>query len=87
MMKINWKVRIKNKTFWIAIIPATLLLIQSVAFVFGITLNLGDLGNRLLAVVESVFVILAILGVVTDHTTAGISDSDTALTYTTPKKS
>lgn len=86
-MKINWKVRIKNKTFWIAIIPATLLLIQSVAFVFGITLDLGDIGNRLLAVVESVFVILAILGVVTDHTTAGISDSDTALTYTTPKKS
>ena len=86
-MKINWKVRIKNKTFWIAIIPATLLLIQSVAFVFGITLNLGEIGNRLLAVVESVFVILAILGVVTDPTTAGVADSTQALSYTTPKKS
>ena len=32
---INWKVRIKNKNFWISIIPAFLLVIQAVAHVFG----------------------------------------------------
>ena len=85
-MKINWKVRINNKAFWVAIIPATLLLIQAVASVFGFTLDLGELGNKLLVVVEAVFVVLAILGVVTDPTTAGISDSKQALTYTKPKQ-
>ena len=43
--KINWKVRIKNKAFWLALIPAVLLLIQVIASVFGYTLDLGDLGN------------------------------------------
>jgi phi LC3 family holin len=85
-MKINWLVRIKNKAFWVAIIPAVILLIQSVAYVFGFTIDLGDLGNRLLDVIEAVFVVLAILGIVTDPTTAGISDSEQALTYTKPKQ-
>lgn len=85
-MKINWIVRIKNKAFWVAIIPAMLLLIQTIANVFGFTLDLGELGNKLLGVIEAVFVVLTLLGVVTDHTTSGISDSEQALTYTEPKK-
>lgn len=40
--KINWKVRIKNKAFWLALIPAVLLLIQVIASVFGYTLDLGE---------------------------------------------
>ena len=78
---INWTVRLKNKAFWVAFIPALLLLAQVVAAVFGYTLDLGDLGNKLLAVVNAVFALLAILGVVTDPTTAGVSDSTQALTY------
>ena len=81
---INWRVRVKSKAFWVAIIPAVLLLVQVVAAVFGYTLDLGDLGNRLLAVVNAVFAVLAILGVVVDPTTEGISDSARALTYTRP---
>ena len=81
---INWKVRIKNKNFWIALIPAVLLLIQVVAAVFGWTLDLGDIETKLLAVVNAVFVLLAILGIVTDPTTTGVSDSARALTYTEP---
>lgn len=82
---INWKVRIKNKAFWASLIPAVLLLIQVIAAVFGYTLDLGDLGNKLLAVVNALFAVLAILGVVTDPTTAGVGDSAQALTYTEPK--
>lgn len=85
MASINWKVRIKNKAFWVAIIPAVLLLVQVVAAVFGITIDLGEMGNKLLEVVNAAFGILTILGVVTDPTTQGISDSDRALTYTEPK--
>lgn len=82
---INWKVRIKNKAFWVSLIPAVLLLIQVIAAVFGYTLDFGDLGNKLLAVVNALFALLAILGVVTDPTTAGVGDSTQALTYTEPK--
>ncbi len=84
-MNINWKVRIKNETFWLTIIPATLLLVQVVAAVFGFTLDLGNLGDKLLDVVNAVFVILTILGVVNDPTTKGVSDSRQAMTYIIPK--
>ena len=83
---INWIVRVKNKTFWISFIPAVLLLIQVVAAVFGYQLDLGELGNRLLDVVNALFAVLALLGVVTDPTTEGVGDSQQALNYETPKK-
>lgn len=86
MKNINWLVRAKNKAFWIALIPAILLLVQVVAAVFGIEIDLGDLGNKLLAVVNAVFGVLTVLGVVTDPTTSGITDSEQALTYTEPKE-
>lgn len=86
MKNINWTVRIKNKTFWLAVIPAVLLLVQTVAAVFGYTLDLGDIGNKLIAVVNAVFGVLVVLGVVVDPTTAGISDSKQARGYNFPKE-
>ena len=86
MKNINWIVRIKNKQFWLTLIPAVLLLIQVVAAVFGYTLDLGDLGNKLLAVVNAVFAVLTILGIITDPTTKGVSDSAQAMTYDKPKE-
>ena len=83
---INWTVRIKNKNFWLAAIPALLLLVQTVAALFGFALDLGEIGDKLLAVVNAVFALLAILGVVNDPTTAGISDSKQARTYISPKE-
>lgn len=83
---INWTVRFRNKAFWVALIPAVLLLIQVVAAVFGYALDLGALGNRLLDVVNALFAVLAILGVVTDPTTKGVGDSAQALTYDRPKE-
>lgn len=83
---INWIVRIKNKNFWLAIIPAVLLLVQTVAAVFGYSLDFGELGNRLIAVVNAVFGVLVVLGVVNDPTTAGMGDSKQAKTYIYPKK-
>ena len=68
-----------------SVIPAVLLLIQVIAATFGFTLDLGELGNNLLAVVNAAFGVLAILGIVTDPTTDGIYDSRQALTYRKPK--
>ena len=81
---INWRVRIKNKQFWISLIPAIAILVQAVAAVFGYTLNLEELVGKILAVVSAVFAVLAILGVVVDPTTAGIGDSERAMSYEEP---
>lgn len=83
---INWTVRFKNKNFWLAVIPAVLLLIQAVAAVFGYTLDLGDIGNKLIAVVNAAFGVLVVLGVVNDPTTAGMRDSRQAQGYNYPKE-
>ena len=81
---INWKVRLRNKAFWLAFIPAALLLVQTVAALFGFALNLGDMGEKLLAVVNAVFALLSILGVVVDPTTQGVGDSQRAMGYVEP---
>jgi phi LC3 family holin len=85
-MIVNWTVRIKNKNFWMSFIPAILLLVQVVGAVFGFELELGDIGNKLLDVVNAVFAVLAILGVINDPTTATMNDSTRALLYSEPKE-
>lgn len=82
----NWIVRLKNKNFWLTLIPAVLLLIQTVSAVFGFKLDFGELGNQLVAVVNAVFAVLVILGIVNDPTTKGLRDSKQALTYEKPKE-
>lgn len=85
-MNINWNVRIRNKQFWLSLIPALLLLAQVIAAVFGYDVDFGDLGNRLLAVVNALFALLAILGIVNDPTVQGLNDSARAMEYRSPKR-
>lgn len=84
MNMINWKVRIKNKAFWLALIPAVLLLIQTICELFGVQIDIAGVSERLIAIVNALFTVLVILGIVTDPTTKGIKDSERALTYTEP---
>ena len=84
-MNINWKVRIKNPQFWISLIAAVLLLVRITASIFGYDFNFVELNEKLDAVVEAVFAILAILGIVNDPTTKGLTDSKLAMTYEVPK--
>ena len=74
-MRVNWKVRIKNKAFWITIVPALLLVVQTVASLFGYNWDFVVLNQQIAAIINAVFSLLAILGVVNDPTTAGITDS------------
>jgi phi LC3 family holin len=83
-MKINWLVRIKNKAFWLAVIPAVALVVQAVAALFGYTIDLGTWVGKLQAVVNAVFALLAILGIVVDPTTDGVGDSNRAMHYVEP---
>lgn len=85
-MKINWTVRIKNKAFWVTIIPAVLLLVQQICAMFGVELNIAGVSNQLVSIVGTVFGILSIIGIVNDPTVATLSDSKQAMTYEAPKK-
>lgn len=75
-MKINWKVRLKSKVFWVSLIPLVLVLIQQVAGWFGVTIPADTISTEALDMVNSVFLLLGVLGVVNDPTTPGASDSE-----------
>lgn len=85
-MRINWMLRIKSKNFWLAIIPALLLLVQVCAAPFGYEWDFGVLNAQLAAIVNALFAVLAILGIVADPTTKGMGDSEQAMTYDEPKE-
>lgn len=83
---INWTVRFKNKAFWLAFIPALLLLVQQICALVGVTIDIAGLSAQLVNIVETVFIILALWGVVNDPTTDGwVSDSKQAMSYVRPK--
>lgn len=76
-MRINWKLRFTNKTTLLAIISTVILLLQQL----GLTLP-----SNISEVVNTILTLLVLLGVVTDPTTQGISDSGQALDYAEPRK-
>lgn len=84
-MKINWKVRLKNKTFWLALVPAILLIAQIVSGWFGYDLAADFLTAEVEKLVNAIFALLMILGIVNDPTVAGTSDSKQARTYKKPR--
>ena len=84
MKNINWKVRIKNKVFWVTAIPAVLLLVTQVAALFGFELDLSGIGEQLTDIIGTVFMLLSLAGVVVDMTTPGVQDSERAMRYVEP---
>lgn len=84
MNKINWKVRVLNKTFWLTLVPALALLLQTFLAVFNVRLELGETIDKLLVFINALFAVLMIVGIVNDPTTAGLTDSARALDYHEP---
>lgn len=85
-MKINWRVRAKNKTFWLTVIPAVLLIVQIITGWFNYDFAADIVGDEAARLVNAVFAVLVILGIVVDPTVDGIRDSTQARRYLTPKK-
>ncbi|MBC1498623.1 phage holin [Listeria welshimeri] len=75
-MKINWRVRIKSKVFWVSVIPLVLVLVQQVLGWFGVTIPADTINREALDMINSVFLLLGVLGVVNDPTTKGVNDSE-----------
>lgn len=84
---INWKIRIKSKEFWLALFPAVLVLAQTVLFACGIDFDPTEWTGKIIAIVDSLFLVLAILGIINDPTVVGFSDSKYSMLkeYPTPK--
>ena len=86
MDKINWTVRIKNKNFWLALVPALALLAQAFANIFNFKLEFGETVDKILVFINVLFAFLVLVGVVNDPTTAGLTDSSRALEYHEPSE-
>lgn len=90
---INLKVRLKQKWFWITLIPLVFLLIDQVAQLFAMIQTLvaigaplygGDIMALVLEIVGVLFAILALVGFPVDLTTDGYGDSAIVLERTEP---
>lgn len=83
-MKINWKVRFKNKTWLITFLITILAFIYQILGMFDIVPPITqDMATQLIIIIINM---LVAIGVVIDPTTAGTSDSEDALKYEEPKK-
>ena len=90
-MKINWKVRLLNPAFWFGIIVAVVATaLTQLGMSWEEVTRWTMLGQVLLDAVSNPVVVVAVISAVynaiIDPTTAGLSDSKKALTYTKPKK-
>ncbi len=83
-MKINWKVRFKNKTWLVTFLITVLAFVYQILGMFDIVPPITqDMATQLVTIVINM---LVAVGVVIDPTTASISDSEQAMTYEEPKK-
>ena len=83
-MNINWKIRFQNKTFLTGLISLVVVFIYDLLQLLEITPAVTQ--SAVMQVAEGILTILGMLGVIADPTTAGLSDSKQALTYTSPKQ-
>ena len=83
-MNINWKVRFQNKAFLTGLISLVVVFIYDLLQLLGIVPVVTQ--SVVMQVAEGILTILGMVGVIADPTTAGLTDSRQALTYTSPKQ-
>ncbi len=81
-MKVNWKVRFKNKLWLSSFISAILVILYTFLDAIGVVPNMSE--TRLFRSIDAVLMILSLLGVIIDPTTAGMNDSARAQGYAQP---
>lgn len=83
-MKINWLVRFKSGTFLMSFISLVVTFCYNILSMFEIVPPVSE--NMVMGLIQSALVVLGAVGVITDPTTAGVSDSQRALTYSEPHR-
>lgn len=81
-MKINWKVRFKNKVFLSSLFALVVSFVFELLALFEVFPAISE--SMVMQLCNIVLMILAGMGIISDPTTAGVSDSERALTYTEP---
>ena len=83
-LKLNWKVRFKNKVFLTSFISLIVGFVYSMLGLFDIFPAITK--NSILLIVDQVLTFLGLIGVIVDPTTAGLGDSERAMSYEEPWK-
>ena len=83
-MQINWKVRFKQKVFLTSFISLIVSFVYSMLALFDVFPSITK--NQVLEFVNQGLALLGLLGIIVDPTTAGISDSERAMSYEEPYK-
>ena len=83
-MKINWKIRMQHKQFWVSLIALLVVLANQIAAIF--TLDITIISEQLTGIFETILMILALMGIIIDPTTDGLNDSKRSLNYDRPNE-
>ena len=81
-MKLNWKVRFKNKVWLGSFLSLIVGFVYSMLALFDVFPQVTQ--NLVVQLLNQVLTFLGLIGVIVDPTTAGISDSDRAMSYAEP---
>ena len=79
MKNINWKARLQSGPFWIGVASAVVAAVFAIVQLVGVTLPVT--ADQVLNVVTLILMIPASIGIISDPTTKGLSDSSRALKY------
>ena len=83
-MNINWKVRLKSGSWWLGIISAIVTAVFAILQLCDVDLPVT--ADQIMNAAMLVLMIPAAIGITTDPTTKGVSDSAQAMNYTEPKQ-
>lgn len=81
-MKINWKVRLKNKVWLTSFIALIVSFVYTALDMLGVIPEFPQ--ENLMAIIKQVLSLLGLLGVIADPTTVGLGDSERAMGYEEP---
>ena len=81
-MKINWKVRFKNKIWLGSFLSLIIGFTYSLLALFDVFPQVTE--SLVLQLLNQVLTFLGLIGVIVDPTTAGLGDSDRAMGYEEP---
>ena len=82
-MKINWKARLKSGPFWLGVISAVVAAVFTIIPMCGVELSVT--AEQVMHAATLILMIPASIGIISDPTTKGLSDSAQALTYDKPR--
>ena len=83
-MKVNWKVRFKNKVFLASFLSLIVSFVYSMLALFDVFPSITK--NNVIEIINQVLAFLGLIGVIVDPTTEGFNDSNRAMSYDEPWK-